>query len=93
MSFQEFEDSQQMDANGMQMAPQLKVFSLMFVSVRVFMIFLFSGCEILYLDHPQVTVGLDTGTGGEHSTTSKRISIVAWRQHDGALQLDMAGPT
>ena len=77
---------QQMDANGMQMAPQLKVFSLMFVSVRVFMIFLFSGCrcEILYLDHPQVTVGLDTGTGGE-----------MWRaQHDdGALQLDMAGPT
>lgn len=75
-----------------QMAPQLKVFILMFVSVRVFMNFLFSGYEILYLDHPQVTVGLDTGTGGEHSTT-KRISIVAWRQHDAALQLDMAGPT
>lgn len=74
------------------MAPQLKVFILMFVSVRVFMNFLFSGYEILYLDHPQVTVGLDTGTGGEHSTT-KRISIVAWRQHDAALQLDMAGPT
>jgi hypothetical protein len=35
------------------------------------MIFLFSGYEILYLDHPQVTVGLDTGTGGEHSTTKQ----------------------